>query len=135
MEPYEAPIILMADDDTDDCMLASDAFKASATQGMIRFVENGVELLNYLSHSSPIPSLILLDLNMPLKNGREALKEIKSIPAFQDIPIVVLTTSQEKDDFIYCMETGAKSFITKPASFSEWVEIMRSLADSCVLAK
>ena len=135
LEPDKIPLVLMADDDDDDCMLARDAFQASATQVMMHFVEDGVELLKHLSRSITPPALILLDLNMPRKDGRQALKEIRSMPAFRSIPIVVLTTSQEKDDFIYCQETGVNSFITKPASFSEWVEIMRSLADTWLVTK
>jgi len=119
----------MADDDDDDCTLAKDAFRESGARGSIHCVENGVELMDYLSLSDPVPSLILLDLNMPIKDGRQALREIKSIPGFQHIPVVVLTTSREKEDIIYSGEMGAQSFITKPNTFGEWVEIMRSFAD------
>ncbi len=136
MEEAKRPVVLMADDDEDDCMLAKDAFKQSRANGTLYCVEDGTELLDYLTRSSaesgeidnPLPSLILLDLNMPRKSGRQALVEIKSVPAFRDIPIVVFTTSREKQDIIFCREMGAEDFITKPALFSEWVKIMKSLA-------
>ena len=76
-----------------------------------------------------LPGLILLDLNMPGKDGRQALKEIKSFPAFRDIPIVVLTTSREEKDVVFSREMGADSFITKPVKFDHWVRMMTSLAD------
>ena len=119
----------MADDDDDDCTLAKDAFKASGALGMIHCVEDGIGLMEYLSGSSPLPALILLDLNMPRKDGRKTLKELKSTPAFQDIPVVVFTTSREEKDKNYSRKMGANSFITKPANFKDWVGIMKSLAD------
>lgn len=125
----------MADDDNDDCMLAKDAFEANGTQCMMHFVEDGVQLLRYLSDSVTLPDLILLDLNMPRKDGRQALKEVKSNPVFQDIPVVVLTTSRAENDLIYCRKTGANSFITKPSSFSEWVGAMMALADTWLAAR
>ncbi len=131
----DEPVILMADDDEDDCLLAKDAFEESRISGVFCSVENGIELLDYLSRSGkqgkasgPLPTLILLDLNMPRKDGRQALMEIKSVPGFQNIPIVVLTTSRQEKDVAFCREMGAKEFITKPVSFSEWVEMMDSLA-------
>jgi CheY-like chemotaxis protein len=99
-------------------------------------VEDGVELLDYLSGfdksageaGASLPALILLDLNMPRKDGRQALMEIKSIPSFQHIPIVVLTTSREEKDMAFSRSMGASSFITKPAAFDEWIDMMKSLA-------
>jgi CheY-like chemotaxis protein len=131
----ELPLVLMADDDNDNWLLVKDAFDASGARVMMNFVEDGTELLNYLSTCGTPPALILLDLNMPLKDGLQALKEVKSDPSLQNIPIVVLTASQEKDDLIKCREAGANSFISKPASFSEWIQIMRSLADTWLVAK
>jgi len=130
METDNTPLVLMADDDEDDCLLARDAFQVSGIPGLIHFVGDGMELMNFLSGSSFLPSIILLDLNMPRKNGHQALKELKSTLAFQDIPIVILTTSQEEEDISYCREEGAVSFITKPSSFNEWVWIMKSLTDA-----
>lgn len=136
--PQTKPIILMADDDEDDCILAEDAFKESKARGVFLCVGDGIELLEYLSHTgehskeneTSLPDLILLDLNMPRKNGRQALQEIKAIPAFQHIPIVVLTTSREKKDIVFCRKMGAEDFITKPTLFSQWVEIMNSFNDT-----
>ena len=126
--------VLMADDDAEDCFLATEAFKEIGADAALSCVEDGVELMNHLAKLSrhnpeELPKLILLDLNMPRKNGRQALIEIKSEPALQHIPIIILTTSQEKKDLAFSMKAGAKSFITKPATFDEWVKIMRSLAE------
>lgn len=135
MKNRNVPFVLMADDDEDDCILAKDAFAESGAQGVLGFVENGLELMSSLFRSAALPALILLDLNMPLKDGREVLKEIKSIPQFMNIPIVVLTTSREEKDVNYSCEMGAKSFITKPATFDGWVEIMKSLSDKWLADK
>ena len=126
--------VLMADDDEEDCFLAKKAFEASRGTAAFSCVEDGIELLNYLSERSHseaggLPDLLLLDLNMPRKDGREVLLEIKSEPALQRIPIVILTTSEEEEDRTFSMKAGADSFITKPATFSQWVDIMNSLND------
>jgi CheY-like chemotaxis protein len=126
---HETPVVVMADDDDDDCMLAGDAFRECGARGDFLCVEDGIELLDYLSGSGLLPALILLDLNMPRKDGRQALEEIKAIPTFRSIPVVVLTTSREEEDVIYTRELGANSFITKPATFDEWVRIMTFLKD------
>ena len=129
MNTHDTPLILMADDDDDDCALAKHAFRESGAHGVLRCVENGIELMEYLFGSDPLPALILLDLNMPRKDGRQALKEIKAASALQAIPIVILTTSREKEDMAYTGELGANAFISKPAAFSEWVGIMKELSD------
>jgi CheY-like chemotaxis protein len=127
--------VLMADDDSEDCMLATEAFRESGAKAAFSCVLDGVELMDYLSKNlarrgpQGLPSLILLDLNMPRKDGRSALIEIKSDPDLQHIPILILTTSREEKDVDFSMQAGAKSFITKPATFDEWVEIMKSLAE------
>jgi CheY-like chemotaxis protein len=138
LKSLETPVVLMADDDDDDCLLAREAFEECGAPGAFHCVENGIELLDYLFRSGkyevrsdvPLPALILLDLNMPLKDGRQALREIKSIPELRNIPIVVLTTSREEKDILYTREMGADSFITKPALFSEWVGIMKLLTEN-----
>jgi CheY-like chemotaxis protein len=126
-------VVLMADDDEEDCTLAKEAFAESGSDAVFFFLDDGAKLMNYLSEQSRsepagLPDLILLDLNMPRKDGREALLEIRSDPVLQDIPIVVLTTSEEERDIEFSMKTGADSFITKPVTFNEWVEKMKSLA-------
>ncbi len=128
-------IILMADDDADDRLLAQDAFTECQIRGQLRFVENGEDLLAYLQkdgkyqvpESAPAPNLILLDLNMPKKDGREALREIKSNPDLRKIPVVVFTTSKADSDIARIYDLGANSFITKPVSFDSLVKMMSIL--------
>lgn len=123
-------IVLMADDDVDDCMLAKDAFGEVTSNGKLHCVEDGAKLMDHLLNASRLPSLILLDLNMPRKDGRQALREIKSIRSLQQIPIVIFTTSEAEKDIVFSREMGADSFITKPARFQEWVDIMKMLIQS-----
>jgi len=125
----------MADDDAEDCMLATEAFAESGAKAAFSCVLDGIELIDYLSEHSRseakrLPDLILLDLNMPRKNGRKTLVEIKSEPALQRIPIVIFTSSEEQEDIEFTMKAGAQSFITKPTTFDGWVEVMKSLAES-----
>ncbi|HUB67841.1 MAG TPA: response regulator [Candidatus Methylacidiphilales bacterium] len=128
--------ILMADDDADDRLLARDALTESKLANDLLFVEDGEELMQYLRrqgrysdpHLSPKPGLILLDLHMPRKSGREALEEIKSDPALRNIPVVILTTSKTEEDIYRSYELGVNSFITKPVSFEGMVEIMKALS-------
>ncbi len=130
-------IILMADDDADDRMLTKDALAESRVLNELKFVEDGEELMEYLTRkgkfadpaTSPRPGLILLDLNMPKKDGREALKEIKSDPELRRIPIVVMTTSKAEEDIFRSYDFGASSFITKPVTFDRLVELMKALGD------
>jgi CheY-like chemotaxis protein len=128
-------VILLADDDEEDRMLAADALEESRVVNDLRFVEDGDELLDYLyrrgrysdADAAPTPGLILLDLNMPRKDGREALREIKADPDLRRIPIVVLTTSKAEEDIYRTYDLGANSFITKPVSFDCLVNVMRDL--------
>ena len=130
-------VILMADDDADDRMLTRDALEESRVLNELRFVEDGEELMQYLKRQgkfvnpedSPRPGLILLDLNMPKKDGREALKEIKSDPNLRRIPIVIMTTSKAEEDIFRSYDSGASSFITKPVTFDRLVELMRTLGE------
>ncbi len=130
-------VILMADDDADDRLLAKDAFAESRFNGDLQFVENGEELLDYLLHrgkyenaaTAPRPKLILLDLNMPKKDGREVLREIKTDPDLRRIPVVVLTTSQADTDVGGIYELGANSFICKPVKYDALVNVMRVLGE------
>jgi CheY-like chemotaxis protein len=128
-------IILMADDDEDDRLLTKQAFDECRLINDLRFVLDGEELTDYLGRrgqyadpaSSPRPQLILLDLNMPRKDGREALREIKADPALRRIPVVVLTTSKQEEDVIRSYDLGVNSFITKPVTFDGLVEVTRAL--------
>lgn len=126
--------LLMADDDPDDCLLTRDAFAEARLVNEISFVSDGQELLEYLRHEAkyaeirpPRPNLILLDLNMPRKDGREALQEIKADPALRAIPVVILTTSNAEEEIARVYSLGASSFITKPVLFESMVEIVKSL--------
>lgn len=127
----------MADDDADDRLLAKDALAECKLPGELHFVENGEELLDYLNRrgkfahvaQSPRPGLILLDLNMPKKDGREALREIKNNPDLRKIPVVVLTTSTADIDINQIYDIGANSFISKPVTFDSLVKVMRILGD------
>jgi CheY-like chemotaxis protein len=126
--------ILMADDDCDDRLMAEDAMRESRLGNTFRCVEDGQELMDYLTRSgkyamqdAPRPGLILLDLNMPRKDGRQALKDIKSDPDLRRIPVVILTTSKTEEDVLRSYDLGANSFITKPVTFDRLVEIVRTL--------
>ncbi|NVK54850.1 MAG: response regulator [Alteromonadaceae bacterium] len=127
--------ILMADDDEDDRLLAVDALKEGRVLNNLHCVEDGVELLEYLRREgkfsdaalSPRPSLILLDLNMPRMDGREALQQIKADPTLRSIPVVILTTSKEEEDMLRGYDMGAASYITKPVNFEGLVDLMQAL--------
>ena len=133
---FETVEILMADDDPDDRLLTEKALKEARLKNGIRFVEDGEELMDYLHHrgkysdpaSAPRPGLILLDLNMPRKDGREALAEIKSDPVLRRIPVVILTTSKADEDIVKTYDLGVNSYITKPVSFSGLAEVMKVLS-------
>ncbi len=127
--------ILMADDDEDDRLLTKEAMQESRVLNRLLFVENGYELMCYLRGEGayadrdtyPLPGLILLDLNMPKKDGREALGEIKADPNLKRIPVVILTTSKAEEDMLSGYNLGAASYITKPVTFASLVELMRTL--------
>lgn len=126
--------ILMADDDPDDRMLTKEALMENKLANDLHFVEDGEELMDYLhqkgkynKENAPKPGLILLDLNMPKKDGREALTEIKADPKLRRIPIIVLTTSKAEEDIIKSYDLGISSFITKPVTFDDLVEVARAI--------
>jgi CheY-like chemotaxis protein len=127
--------ILMADDDADDRQMAKEALEESRLRNELHFVADGEELLDYLHqrgrHSDPAkaprPGIILLDLNMPKLDGREALRAIKANPSLRQIPVVVLTTSKTEEDIFRSYDLGASSFITKPVTFEGLVEMLNSL--------
>mgnify|MGYP002780968994 CR=1 FL=1 len=129
-------VILMADDDHEDCMLAKEALEESRLANTMHFVHDGEELLDYLyargKYAPPAevrrPGLILLDLNMPRMDGREALAILKADEKLRRIPVVVLTTSKAEEDVYRSYDLGANSYITKPVTFDSMVELTRSLA-------
>ena len=126
--------ILMADDDEEDCELTRDALANSRLANQMKFVADGQELMDYLRREgayadpadSPRPGIILLDLNMPKKDGREALGEIKADESLRRIPVIVLTTSKDEADVFRTYDLGVNSFITKPVTFGELVEVMNA---------
>ena len=127
--------ILIADDDQDDCMMTREAFRECCIANPLHFVHDGEELMNYLKRRPPyvdevrypLPGLILLDLNMPRMDGREALLAIKGDSLLRSIPVVILSTSSADEDILRSYAIGVNSFITKPASFSGLLEVVRNL--------
>ncbi len=127
--------IVLADDDPDDRKLTQDAFMENRLANDFHTVEDGEELMDYLRRrdkyeslrDEPLPGLILLDLNMPRKDGREALKEIKADPELRRIPIVVLTTSKAEEDILRSYDLGVNSYVTKPVTFKSLVELIKVL--------
>jgi CheY-like chemotaxis protein len=127
--------VVFADDDENDYVLLNCALEQAAFPVQLLWVRDGLELLEFLHRQGrfrdtanyPAPRLVLLDLNMPRKNGREALQEIRQDPQLRALPVVVLTTSKSPDDVQLTYQAGANSYITKPADFKNLVEIVRVL--------
>ena len=133
--PGKLITILIADDDPDDRELTRDALAECRLANNVHFVKDGEELMDYLNRrgayqnlaGTPLPGLLLLDLNMPRKDGREALKEIKANPALRRLPIVVLTTSKAEEDILRTYDLGVNSYVTKPVTFESLVETIKVL--------
>lgn len=127
--------VLVADDDADDCGLIQEAFEENRFPGNLHFVNDGVEVMHYLLQQgkyknpamAPMPVLLLLDLNMPKKDGREVLSEIRADPNLSKLPVIVLTTSKMPEDMTLCNQLGADSCITKPTTFKALVRIIKDL--------
>jgi CheY-like chemotaxis protein len=125
----------MADDDPEDRMPAEEALEEALLANDLRFVEDGEELMDYLKRrgkyadpeTSPRPGMVLLDLNMPRKDGREALQEIMADPELKTLPVIILTTSEADEDILRSYDLGASSYITKPVTFDGLVKIMLAL--------
>ena len=130
-----AVTVLIAEDDPDDRLMVEEAWRENLLSNDLCFVADGEELMDYLKHrgkyahgiDAPRPDLVLLDLNMPKKDGREALKEIKEDPNLRCIPVVVLTTSKSEEDILRSYEMGANSLITKPVTFDALVDVLKTL--------
>jgi CheY-like chemotaxis protein len=129
-------LVIIAEDDPDDRLLIRDALREAASANVeVRFVQDGVELLDYLyrrgryanGENAPTPELVLLDINMPKKTGLEVLEEIKHDEALRTIPVVLLTTSRSQEHIERSYELGGAGFVTKPASYSDLVDLMRSI--------
>jgi two-component system, response regulator len=129
---HPAVTILLADDDEEDRAMTVDALRERRVANEIRCVADGQELVDYLfrrgdyadAATAPLPGLILLDLNMPRKDGREALAEMKTDPVLRSIPVVVLTTSRSEEDIVRTYDLGVNSFISKPVTFNGLVQAM-----------
>jgi two-component system response regulator len=126
--------LLLADDDPDDRLMALEAFEESHLNNRVDTVEDGQELLDYLRgegrYRDPRPALpgfILLDLNMPRLDGRSALEQIKADPVLRRIPVIVLTTSKAEEDILRTYDLGVNSFITKPVTFDQLLDVIREL--------
>jgi CheY-like chemotaxis protein len=128
--------ILIAEDDPDDRLIIHDAFEEAGMHHAVHYVEDGQELMDYLClrgkyswpNHSPRPGIILLDLNMPKKNGQDALREIKSDPSLKRIPVIVMTTSKRDEDIGFLYDLGANSYIHKPTDFATLVTIVKTLS-------
>lgn len=135
MNQKKSVVILIADDDQDDRIMTQEALNDYNVINQVKSVEDGVELMDYLRRNgkfnnpieNPRPDLILLDLNMPKIDGREALKIIKSDPDLRSIPIIVLTTSNSDIDIIKSYDLGVNCFISKPVTFTRFIEVIRTL--------
>jgi two-component system, response regulator len=133
MTRHVTPIsILMAEDDVEDQMLVREAFEEARLANDIAIVSDGEELLDYLNQRGAYsdvshPHIILLDLNMPRKDGREALKEIKADPKLRRIPVIVLTTASAEEDIISTYDLGVSSYIRKPVTFDKLVDLIKEL--------
>ena len=127
--------VLVADNDTDDCLITMEAWEETGLGNELRFVQDGDALIDYLYHrkqytapeTSPRPGLILLDLSLPNKNGLETLAEIKSDQTLRDIPVIVLSTSQAPKVASEAYALGAYGFVTKPSTFHEYLHVMRDV--------
>lgn len=138
MKNHSSISILVADDDPDDRQMTKEALEENFLLNELQFVEDGQQLMDYLrkegrfadpSINAPRPGLILLDLNMPKKDGRECLKEIKSDPDLRSIPIIILTTSKAEEDIIKTYDLGVNCFVTKPVTFTELISVTRSIGE------
>jgi CheY-like chemotaxis protein len=135
MRPTKKTLILVAEDDADDRLLIQKAFTKSWEAGKLIYVENGEELVKYLKRQAPYineteyprPQIVLLDLNMPKKDGREALKEIKTDKNLCKIPVIVFTTSRQPDDIENMYKLGSNSYITKPSSFDGLLTVAKEI--------
>jgi len=133
----DLPVIVIAEDDPAHRLLTIKALQSSGLRNRIQEIEDGVELMDFLLRQGryagkpalPYPMVILLDLNMPRKNGLEALSEIKTNPRLRRIPVIVLTTSAEEQDVVRSYDLGANSFITKPMDFAQFTDTIQQLGD------
>jgi CheY-like chemotaxis protein len=136
VQPANPITILMAEDDPDDRMLVQEAFDESRLMNDLRFVEDGEQIMAYLrregeynAENAPHPAVILLDLNMPKKDGREVLNELKQDPDLRRIPVIVLTTSEAEEDIVRSYCSGAAGFVVKPVTFQRLVDVLKTIGE------
>lgn len=134
MSTKKPVVILMAEDDEDDRLMSKEALEESRVLNDLRFAYDGQDLLDYLrkegayrNSDCPRPGIILLDLNMPRKNGLQTLEELKADPEFKSIPVVILTTSKAEEDIVLSYNLGAASYIRKPVDFNDLVDLMKAM--------
>ncbi len=135
--PAKRSMLVMVDDDEDDCFLVQSALKEACMNCSFKCVPDGLEMMDYLnrrgryqdSRSAPVPDLILLDLNLPRMDGRQLLDCLKKNPRFRGIPVIILTTSRDREDIRNCYDLGANSYITKQSSFEELVTVMKTITE------
>ena len=126
--------VLLVEDDPGDVLMTREAFADNKVRNRLNVVSDGEEALAYLRRDPPYtdavrPDLILLDLNLPRRDGREVLAEIKGDPALHQIPVVVLTTSQSDEDILRSYELHANAYVTKPVDFDRFIEVVRQIDD------
>jgi two-component system response regulator len=127
-DPGLLPLVMIAEDDPDDRLMLTDAFMDRCQECQLCFVEDGLQLIEQLEpEPAGLPDLIILDLNMPLMDGREVLEALKGNARLRQIPVVVMTTSRNPEDVNFCYDAGARSYIVKPASYSELLDIVSVL--------
>lgn len=128
--------ILVADDDADDRFLLKTMFQENGFRETLHFVEDGIELMEYLldavrdNQTNPLPKLILLDLNMPKKNGRQVLNELKENPVLKRIPVVIFSTTKNENEIKKCYELGAVGYVTKPDSYEAFIKTITDIMDT-----
>jgi two-component system response regulator len=126
-EPTEPITVLLVEDDPGDVVLIQEAFEHNKVRNDLHVVGDGVEALDFLRDDNPRPDLILLDLNLPRKDGREVLAEVKADPELRRIPVVVLTTSKAEEDVLRSYDLHANAYVTKPVDFERFIEVVRQI--------
>ncbi len=129
---YEPIDVLLVEDDAGDVLLIREAFEHNKVHNTIAVVSDGVEALQYLRRegeyaNAPRPDLVLLDLNLPRKDGREVLAEVKEDPSLRSIPVVVLTTSKAEEDVLRSYDLHANAYVTKPVDFDRFIGVVRQI--------
>jgi CheY-like chemotaxis protein len=120
-------VVLLVEDDPGDVVLIQEAFEHNKVRNHLHVVGDGVEAMAFLRDSGERPDLILLDLNLPRKDGREVLAEVKGDPELRSIPVVVLTTSKAEEDILRSYDLHANAYVTKPVDFNRFIEVVRQI--------